>query len=64
MLCEPLPAMDGWSRSNRADADCESMDDWVASAAKEDVVSWYLHERRIRQGKRWTVTQTYSLLIS
>lgn len=44
MPCEPFPAIEGWSLSKRAEADCESMDDWVASAAKEDVVSWYLYE--------------------
>ena len=33
--------MDGWSLSKRAEADWESMDDCVASAANEDVVSWY-----------------------
>ena len=38
----PLPAIEGWSLSNRADADWESMEDWVAKAAKEDVDSWYL----------------------
>ena len=35
--------MDGWSLSKRADDDWESIDDWVASAAKEEVVSWYLY---------------------
>ena len=38
----PLPAIEGWSLSNNAEADWESMDDWVANAAKEDVDSWYL----------------------
>ena len=38
----PLPAIDGWSLSKRADADCESIDDCVARAANEEVVSWYL----------------------
>ena len=33
--------MEGWSLSNRAEADWESIDDCVASAANEDVVSWY-----------------------
>ena len=42
--CEPLPAIEGWSLSKSAEADWESMDDWVARAAKEDVVSWYLSE--------------------
>jgi len=44
MPCVPLPAIEGWSLSNNAEADWESMDDWVASAAKEDVDSWYLRE--------------------
>ena len=39
----PLPAIEGWSLSNRAEADWESMEDWVANAAKDDVDSWYLH---------------------
>lgn len=37
--CVPLPAIEGWSVSNNAEADWESIDDWVARAAKEDVDS-------------------------
>ena len=37
-----FPVIEGWSLSKSADADCESIDDCVANAAKEDVVSWYL----------------------
>jgi len=37
-------AIDGWSWSKSADAVWESIDDWVASAANEEVVSWYLRD--------------------
>lgn len=54
MLCDPLPAIEGWSLSKRADADWESMEDWVARAEKDEVVSWYLWfgESETRLGTR------------
>lgn len=42
-------AIEGWSWSKSADAVWESIDDWVASAANEEVVSWYLHNRILHQ---------------
>jgi hypothetical protein len=39
-------AIEGWSWSKSADAVWESIDDWVASAANDEVVSWYLRDRK------------------
>jgi hypothetical protein len=53
-------AIDGWSWSKSADAVWESIDDWVASAANEEVVSWYLRDITISVLER-NVGVTYNL---
>jgi hypothetical protein len=40
-------AIEGWSWSKSAEAVWESIDDWVASAANDEVVSWYLRDRNL-----------------
>lgn len=38
-----FPDIEGWSLSKRADADCDNIEDCVASAANEEVESLYLN---------------------
>ncbi len=62
-------AIDGWSWSKSADAVWESIDDWVASAANEEVVSWYLRDITISVLERniavtYNLRQTVSAIVS